>query len=506
MKVIAPFNSSLPKLDRDSFNTTVSLYALKTPPKYCQSIRKVFKSHLLNMPRTQNVAKPPGDHQSLLLLSRYVADNFPSDSLCTRGNIDTSYSNDVSKLFRLFSSCKVIDSKKKKKKQKKRKKQKNKSDDIVEMKENVDGNDDDDDNNKNNNDSFSIESFMSTLSEESFVKWDLELSYTHCSIEHVLRNILPEHLQVPTSFESIGHIAHVNLRDEHIPWKTIIGQVMIDKLSPRIRTIVNKIESTGGPYRTFAMEVLAGDHNFITSVKENNCIFHLDFANVYWNSRLETEHKRIIGLVQHNEIFVDAFCGVGPFAIPVSKKGMMKKVYANDLNPSSVKYLNENIKKNNISQDNIESNCGCAREFITKLVKEQNIAMSRVVMNFPSGAPEFLDVFQGLYNEWQRENNDLPDMPIVHCYCFIKGELETNSARKRVRTALFGDCNGGKSVLTDEAIDVKVIRDVAPKKVQVCVTFKVPKEVCVNNRNSETNGEPEKKKLKQNHQGPCVTS
>mmetsp|Transcript_12368 Transcript_12368/g.25231 ORF Transcript_12368/g.25231 Transcript_12368/m.25231 type:complete len:99 (+) Transcript_12368:951-1247(+) len=51
--------------------------------------------------------------------------------------------------------------------------------------------------------------------------------------------------QVPTSFESVGHIVHLNLRDEHEPYKAVIGQVLLDKVKGS-RTVVNKVDSTGG--------------------------------------------------------------------------------------------------------------------------------------------------------------------------------------------------------------------------------------------------------------------
>lgn len=47
-----------------------------------------------------------------------------------------------------------------------------------------------------------------------------------------------------------------------------------------------------------------------------------------------------------NCILADMFCGVGPFALPAAKRGIT--VYANDLNPMSYYYLNENTKRNKV--------------------------------------------------------------------------------------------------------------------------------------------------------------
>jgi tRNA (guanine37-N1)-methyltransferase len=52
--------------------------------------------------------------------------------------------------------------------------------------------------------------------------------------------LLPAGVEVPSSFESVGHIAHFNLRPEVMPFKHIIAQVVLDK-NPTIRTVVNKV-------------------------------------------------------------------------------------------------------------------------------------------------------------------------------------------------------------------------------------------------------------------------
>ena len=41
----------------------------------------------------------------------------------------------------------------------------------------------------------------------------------------VLRAILPAEVeQIPTGFETVGHIAHFNLRECHLPYKNLIGR------------------------------------------------------------------------------------------------------------------------------------------------------------------------------------------------------------------------------------------------------------------------------------------
>ena len=56
-----------------------------------------------------------------------------------------------------------------------------------------------------------------------------------------LQKALPGMTELPSSFESVGHIAHLNLRDELLPHKQLIAEVLLDK-NPSIRTVVNKVQ------------------------------------------------------------------------------------------------------------------------------------------------------------------------------------------------------------------------------------------------------------------------
>lgn len=68
----------------------------------------------------------------------------------------------------------------------------------------------------------------------------LHISSSTMSIDEILKQILPEDIGViPTGFEIIGDIAHMNLTGKYLDYKYLIGQVVLDK-NPSLRTVVNK--------------------------------------------------------------------------------------------------------------------------------------------------------------------------------------------------------------------------------------------------------------------------
>ena len=144
---------------------------------------------------------------------------------------------------------------------------------------------------------------------------ELVFSYEYFNAEQVLRRLLPEGCDVPGSFETVGHIAHLNLRDEVTAYKHVIGRVLLDK-NPRLKTVVNKVGAIESEFRVPTWELLAGDTSLETEVRQHGVPFRLDFGEVYWNSRLEAEHKRLVGQIKPGEILCDAMCGIGPFAVP----------------------------------------------------------------------------------------------------------------------------------------------------------------------------------------------
>lgn len=139
----------------------------------------------------------------------------------------------------------------------------------------------------------------------------------------------------------------MNLREEYLPYKKLIAEVLVDK-NAAVRTVINKTDDVGthSEYRTFGYEVLAGEDDMNVEIREGECTFRFDYSKVYWNSRLQTEHKRLVDMFNPGEVVCDVMAGVGPFACPAGKKGVF--VWANDLNPDSYASLKDAITRNKV--------------------------------------------------------------------------------------------------------------------------------------------------------------
>ena len=41
---------------------------------------------------------------------------------------------------------------------------------------------------------------------------------------------------------------------------------------------------------------------------------------MYWNSRLEQEHKRLVDTFREGDVVCDVMAGIGPFAVPAAQR------------------------------------------------------------------------------------------------------------------------------------------------------------------------------------------
>ena len=304
------------------------------------------------------------------------------------------------------------------------------------------------------------------------VDYQVKLNYEDLNIQEVLQQILPKDVVIPGGFETVGNIAHLNLRSSQLPYKNIIGQVILDKNS-KIKTIVNKTEKLSNVFRTPELEVIAGENNLETELKEGGCIYRLNFEKVYWNSKLQAERDRLLAQLKPNEVLCDMFCGIGPLSIRAAKKGL--RVLANDLNPMCYEYLQINAKLNKVEKL-VECYNMDAREFMKDMVlnRENKVHIDHIYMNLPVDAVEFLDAFNGLFQTAPQDVWNQDNLPTIHVNGFDGGK-DLDEVKKNFRERM-GKAFG-RELDENFSFSIHQIKDISSEKKMYCLTFKLPYEI-----------------------------
>jgi tRNA (guanine37-N1)-methyltransferase len=215
-----------------------------------------------------------------------------------------------------------------------------------------------------------------------------------------------DRLEFEPSYERIGEVIVI---DEDDPDRTrAIADAIVASDLP-VRTVLNRASKIKGETRVRDWEVLAqldedtegGRRPTEVVHREYGCEFLLDLAEVYFSPRLATERHRVVEQVgawsddgsegrpdshdqQSPEHVLDMFAGVGPFAIPIAKRGAT--VVGVDINPTAVGYLRENTKRNDV-EDRVTAIEGDVRE----VAADYEGWADRILMNLPHSADEFLD-------------------------------------------------------------------------------------------------------------------
>lgn len=147
-------------------------------------------------------------------------------------------------------------------------------------------------------------------------------------------------------------------------------------------------------------------------------------------------------------------------------------MHANDLNPQSTHYLRENCRTNKV-EGKVVVSTQCAREFLRRRVVECGASAPkghvRCVMNLPANSPEFTDVFRGAFEPgvWKG------CLPTVHLYAFSKNADPEVCGKDIV--ARIGQHLG----MEPPGWTWHEVRDVAPKKLMMCITFGLPEALCL---------------------------
>lgn len=354
--------------------------------------------------------------------------------------------------------------------------------------------------------------------------YELKLSYVDWSMRTILDAVLPEmdpmETETPAGFSTVGHLAHVNLRKQYLPYKNLIGQVLLDR-NPHITTVINKKDDVGteNEYRTFPYEVLAGENNLDVLLTAHDCEFKFNYGKVYWNTRLDTEHLRVIEKFKAGEAVCDVMAGVGPFSVPAGKRNVF--VWANDLNPDGYEALKWAIERNSVGRY-VRGYNQDGRDFIRwsaaallasrRTVKEvkkpkkqrymssspqtKNSKITKVdtktfkepetfdhyVMNLPKIAVKFLDSFCGLYQGKMSlfEPQTSRKLPMIHLYLFTEREGQATAQTEAEETQVCRTISqhlGHDITPQTPDLELLYVSLVSPSKKYYRASFRLPPEV-----------------------------
>lgn len=183
------------------------------------------------------------------------------------------------------------------------------------------------------------------------------------------RPVLPRH-------ELVGGIAIMQECDR-------TGAELILTARPSLHTVVCASSEVTGEYRTREFEVLAGKSTTRTEVIEYGHHFIVDLSRAYFSARLSSERQRLLNQTGENEIILDMFAGVGPFAITLAARAAF--VLAADLNPQAIELMLENLARNRV---NIVLPMIADARHLPHLLPWK---FDRIVMNLPLSGTAFLE-------------------------------------------------------------------------------------------------------------------
>ena len=324
----------------------------------------------------------------------------------------------------------------------------------------------------------------------------MSFDYHNFTASHILHNVLPVELHPPpTAFETIGHVAHLNLRAPHLPYRYLIGQILMETL-PLIETVIHKVGEVQGPYRVYDLEVLAGRPETKVELTESGVSLHFDVKDVYWCSRLSEERQRLLRAeIQPGQWVADAFCGVGALILQAAKHKDCR-ITANDWNPAAVAALRDNIERNGVTDKFSDIRCGDAYEFLMDLgtCGPNGQLPDHIHMNFPLEAPSFLGALRWWpiprkqplrknKNTLNSESNISARKPSrIHVYTFARADAETHRTAEETAVDVIAEellpmgpqaIHRWEELNEDYDCDLHVhhVRDVAPGKLVLCVSF-----------------------------------
>lgn len=256
---------------------------------------------------------------------------------------------------------------------------------------------------------------------------------------------------LPRSYQIVGRILLLKLKPELLKHRKLIGAAILELL-PYLQTVClqKRIFSIE---RKPNIEAIAGKKSFLSIHKENGCLFEIDVSKSMFSKGNKEEKMRLAKSVAQNETIVDMFAGIGYWTIPMAKLSKAKNIFAIDINPEAVKFLERNAFLNNMSEKIEILNGNCA-DFAGLL---ENTA-DRIIMGYLFETEKFLPAALKMAK----------NSCIIHFHRNVEME-KIEQLKKRISET------AEKSGCEIQVISVRKVKSYAPKIWHVVMDLKVKK-------------------------------
>jgi len=188
------------------------------------------------------------------------------------------------------------------------------------------------------------------------------------------------------AYDIVGDIAVLRVPDNFKARSPVVAGNLL-QTHRNIKTVLLQAGEVSGEFRLRRLEWLIGERKTQTVHKEWGCMYKVDLEKCYFSPRLSFERMRIARMVKPGESVVNMFAGVGCYSVLMAKYGRAQAVYSIDVNPSAIKYLQENARLNRVEAP-VVAVYGDAKDVITKSLQHR---ADRVVMPLPEKAFEYLE-------------------------------------------------------------------------------------------------------------------
>jgi len=151
--------------------------------------------------------------------------------------------------------------------------------------------------------------------------------------------------RMPSGYQRLGRVLLLRLPAELAPFRPVLGDAWRSELG--VSSVLVQVGPVAGELREPTVELVSGSSTE-TEVVEHGTRWRLDAARVMFAAGNRTERLRFARTVRSGERVTDLFAGIGYFTVPAARAQPDATFVAVEKNPTSYRYLAENVRLNGV--------------------------------------------------------------------------------------------------------------------------------------------------------------